>query len=89
MPQYDVVDVEPLDGYHLRLTFEDGTSGVVDVARRINFTSVFQPLSDPGYFRAVRVNPETRTICWENGADLDPVVLYCLATGLPIPGEDN
>lgn len=48
----------------------------------------FEPLQDLTYFRQVRVNFESGTICWESGADFDPVVLYCLATGQPIPGEE-
>jgi hypothetical protein len=81
------VEVRPLKGYRLRLRFDDGASGIVDVSRRVPFDGVFEPLRDPEYFRRVRVDPELGTVVWPNGADLDPVVLYCLATGTPIPGE--
>lgn len=86
-PLFDVIAVEPLDGYKPRLTFEDGASGVVDIAERIQFTGVFAPLEDLNYFRQVKIDAEGATICWENGVDLDPVVLYCLATGRPVPSE--
>jgi hypothetical protein len=36
-------------------------------------------------FAAVRVDPELGTICWPNGADLDPDVLYALVRGEPAP----
>ena len=85
---YDVVEVRPLKRYRLRLRFEDGASGIVDVSARVAFKGVFAPLRDPEYFDRVRVDPELGTVVWPNGADLDPDVLYCLATGLPIPGEE-
>jgi len=84
---HDVVEVRPLKGYRLRLRFDDGARGIVDVSRRVPFDGVFAPLRDPEYFRRVRVDPELGTVVWPNGADLDPVVLYSLATGKPVPGE--
>jgi hypothetical protein len=80
----DVVQVEYLDGYRLRLRFEDGTEGVVDVSQLVQFTGVFAPLEDRAYFAQVSVNGDIGTTCWSNGADLDPDVLYALITGEPI-----
>ena len=79
----DVVAVEALEPYRLRLVFEDGVAGEVDVARLVRFEGVFAPLSDPASFRAVRVEPEAGTVVWPNGADLDPDVLYAEVTGVP------
>jgi hypothetical protein len=81
----DIVNVQPLDGYRLRLRFEDGVEGVVDVAQCVPFTGVFAPLRQREEFEAVRVNPELGSIYWPSGADLDPDVLYSLVTGKPIP----
>ena len=80
----DIVQVQLLDGYRLSLRFEDGVEGSVDVAELIRFTGIFAPLRDREYFSQVRVNPDLGTICWPNGADLDPDVLYALVTGEPI-----
>jgi Protein of unknown function (DUF2442) len=80
----DVVAVEPLDGYKLRLWFEDGTEGTLDLAPFLNFRGVFAPLRDLNYFRQVRVDPGLGTVVWPNGADLDPDVLYSRLTGQPI-----
>lgn len=80
----DVVFAEPLDGYQLRLRFEDGVEGVVDVAKLCPFEGVFRPLKDRELFVQVRVDPELGTVCWPSGADLDPDVLYSIVAGEPI-----
>ncbi len=80
----DVIDVRVMDDYQLHLRFEDGVQGAVDVAGIVAFTGVFAPLRSQDYFRRVRVDAELGTICWPNGADLDPDVLYSLVTGEPI-----
>lgn len=78
---HDITRVEPLDGYRLRVTFDDGTEGVVDVAKLTGLKGVFEPLRDPTRFQEVRVHFELGTVYWANGADLDPDVLYSLVTG--------
>ena len=81
----DVVDVRPIDGHKLELSFNDGLIAIVDLDRVIqSFEGVFAPLKDPDYFRQVRVDPEIGTIVWPNGADLCPDVLYSYASGKPI-----
>ena len=83
----DIVAVWPLENYQLRLRFEDGVEGVVDITQLVTFTGVFEPLREMAYFQRVAVNPELGTICWPNEADLDPDVLYSLVTGQPILSE--
>ncbi|WP_159783027.1 DUF2442 domain-containing protein [Sodalinema gerasimenkoae] len=80
----DIVAVEPLENYQLRIHFEDGVQGIVQVRQLIDFTGVFAPLQDPNYFATVKVNPDWGTVYWENGADLDPDVLYHLLTNQPL-----
>ena len=81
----DVVEVEAIGDYRLRVKFEDGVAGEIDVAAIAPFEGVFAPLRDPKLFGAVAVDPELGTARWSNGADLDPDVLYALITGQPIP----
>lgn len=81
----DIVDVQPLEGYCLRLRFEDGVEGVVNVAELVPLTGVFAALRDRSQFVAVRVHPELGTVYWPGGADLDPDVLYARVTGEPLP----
>jgi hypothetical protein len=81
----DVIEVQSLDGHRLRLRFEDDAVGIVDIAQLIQFVGVFAPLAEHEYFSRVRVEPELGTIVWPNGTDIDPDVLYALATGEPLP----
>lgn len=68
--------VQPLEGFALRLEFDDGTDREVDLESEL-WGPVFEPLrNDPRLFRQVRVDEELGTIVWPNGADLDPDVLH-------------
>jgi Protein of unknown function (DUF2442) len=70
-----VTTVEHLDGYKLRLIFDDGSERVVDLADDL-WGPMGEPLRDPAHFRQVRIDPELRTIFWPNGFDLGPDVLH-------------
>ena len=72
---HSITEAEVLDGYRIRLRFEDGTVGIVDLEDRL-WGPMFEPLRDPAVFRRVRVEPESGTITWPNGADLAPDMLY-------------
>ena len=85
----DVTEVSPLDEYRLHIRFEDGVEGIVDLAELLRFAGVFAPLEECAYFVQVGVNPDIGTICWPNGADIDPDVLYALVSGEPIPSFDQ
>ncbi|MEG3835968.1 MULTISPECIES: DUF2442 domain-containing protein [unclassified Microcoleus] len=80
----DISSVQPLKNYQLHIKFEDNQEGVVDISQLIEFTGIFAPLQDLTYFNQVKLNPEWGTIYWENGADLDPDVLYSIVTNQPI-----
>ena len=80
----DVVEARPLGGYRVHLRFEDGVEADLDLGELIRFDGVFAPLRDPARFAELRVHSELGTICWPDGADLDPDVLYARAIGKPI-----
>lgn len=80
-----IVAVVFLGGYRLRLRFEGGATGDVDISQCVKFTGVFAPLKDRAEFAAVRVDPEHGTVRWPCGADFDPDVLYAAVTGKPLP----
>ena len=79
----DIVEARVLEGYQVLLRFEDGVEGVLDLDRLVRFEGIFAPLRDPNEFARLAVNPELGTICWPNGADLDPDVLYAQVNGQP------
>jgi hypothetical protein len=81
----DIVEAVPLEDYRVRLRFEDGVVGELDLSTIMRFEGVFAPLKDPDRFRELSVHPDLGTIFWPNGADLDPAVLYARVTGTPIP----
>ena len=77
-----------LGGYRLRLTFDDGVAGDVDLESRVvGRGGVFDALQDPEFFRRVAVHPELRTIVWPNDVDFCPDVLRHWALGDPLPSE--
>lgn len=71
-----VVFAEHVEGHRLRLGFQDGSEGDLDIATIVGtFSGVFAPLRRPSYFRRVRVDPDLGTISWPNGADIAPETL--------------
>jgi hypothetical protein len=82
---HHVVDARPIGGSRLRVRFDDGVEGEVDVRETGPFVGVFAPLASPVYFARVTVNGDFGTVAWPNGADIDPEVLYAKVTGRPTP----
>lgn len=60
--------------YVLRVSFEDGSTRVIDF-EPVLAGELYGPLRDPELFRAVRIDPEAHTLVWPNGADFDPATL--------------
>ena len=80
-----IVSARHVGGHVVRLRFEDGVEGDVDLRGFLGeFTGVFAPLADPAFVARVTIN-EMRTITWPGDLDLDPVVLYCAVRGIPVP----
>jgi len=78
-PIVHVTSVEPLEGFRLRLAFEDGTVGEIDLADEL-WGPIFEPLKDRDLFIQVTVDGECGTIVWPNGADFAPEWLYEVVT---------
>jgi hypothetical protein len=77
----DIIEARATGGHRIFLRFEDGVSGEIDLGKLVVFTGIFAPLQHPDELAKVRVDPEIGTVCWPNGADLDPDVLYAELTG--------
>lgn len=71
-----IQSVEPLEGFCVQLGFTDNTQRVVDLEPYLH-GPIFESIrGDPQVFRSVRVDKRAGTIVWDNGADIDPDVLY-------------
>jgi len=70
-----IVQAQPDHDYVLKVWFSGGEVGLFDVGPYLTGT-VYQPLKDPDYFRQVSVDTLAGTICWPNGADFCPDVIY-------------
>ncbi|MFZ1595364.1 MAG: DUF2442 domain-containing protein [Anaerolineae bacterium] len=64
-----------LPGYLLQLQFDDGSERVIDFEPLL-LGPLWGALRDEALFAQVRVNSDTGTIEWPNGADLNPVILH-------------
>lgn len=73
-------EVTPLPGYRLRLSFNTGETGEVDLSDELE-GAVFEPLRDPALFATAHQHPIMRTVAWANGADLAPEFLLELLRG--------
>ena len=69
-----VKSVKYISDFKLWLSFDDGSSGEVDLKNSL-IGPVFEPLKDINVFSKVSVDPELETVVWPNGADLAPEFL--------------
>lgn len=72
---HTVKKVEYLEGYKLKLFFDNGKIKVINFEDRVkNAKNMFLPLKELGYFK--RVETDGTTLVWPNGLDLCPDTLY-------------
>ncbi|MFV1975631.1 MAG: DUF2442 domain-containing protein [Candidatus Scalindua sp.] len=68
-----VIDVKPLDGYKLLLTFKNKEKRLFDVSPYLNIGK-FSELKELSLFNTVKIKFDS--IEWNNSLDLDPELLY-------------
>ncbi|MBR0276694.1 MAG: DUF2442 domain-containing protein [Prevotella sp.] len=73
----EVRKAEYLDGYRVKLLFNNGEVKIVDLCHSLE-GNVFAPLKDVEFFK--RFTIKFNTIEWENGADFAPEYLYEIGT---------
>jgi hypothetical protein len=73
-PLVRVESVEPLENFMVRVTFKNGVVKEIDLERFLRGEMFEEIRRDQNVFRSVKVMGAT--IGWENGADIDPDVLY-------------
>ena len=83
--KYDVTNAEYIGDYKIRITFEDGSSGMVNFASYINKGGEFSKFKDIEFFKNFHINHELGVLCWGDSLDIAPETLYSLATGKPLP----
>ncbi len=74
-----ITHVEVLEGHRLALTFDDGTTGTVDLSSLAG-RGVFTCWNDRAVFTHVRIG-SSGGLVWENNVDLCPDALYLKVTG--------
>ena len=70
----EVTSAEYVEGYKIRVSFNTGQSGIVDLKDAL-WGPVFEPVKDPSVFKRFKVSKTLHTICWENDADFAPEFL--------------
>jgi len=70
-----VVEAKYERDYIIRLQFNDGAEGFVDLAAEL-YGEMFASLKEIEKFKAFTVDSELGTIVWDNGADLAPEFLH-------------
>ena len=71
-----VTEMRLLEEHKVYLVFNDSTKGVADLSDLVGRGPVFEPLRDYAFFRKMRLNHESGTLEWPNGADVAPESLY-------------
>ena len=75
-PIVPVTGVRVLGRYVLEITFDTGEVKMIDLEPDLK-GEIFEPLkADYSLFCQVRVDPDSATIVWPNGADYSPRTLY-------------
>lgn len=72
----NVTFVRHVGARRLRVRFDDGIEGEVELGEIVELDGDFAPLRDPAYVAKVELRRELGTIAWPDDAELDPVVLY-------------
>jgi hypothetical protein len=72
---YRVIGFEYLEGFVMRVTFNDGSEQTIDFGP-VLYGPIFGALRDPVLFRQAELVDYAGCLEWPNGADFDPETLY-------------
>lgn len=82
---YDIKEAQHIEDYKIKVSFEDGKKGIVDLESYIKKGGMFSRFFDLEYFKNFHVNKEMGVLCWPDGLDIAPETLYHEATKQPLP----
>lgn len=85
--KYDLKKIEYQSDYIYKVTFEDGTSGLVDFAKVIDSVKPYHVLLNLNLFKKAYIHPELKTLAWADDLDYDPIILYYKANKIPFPAS--
>lgn len=71
--------VSPLENYRVRVAYEDGTTGVVDVQGLVG-RGVYQALAKDDVFRTVHRDDAHNSISWGDDIDISATCIYLRLT---------
>lgn len=74
------LEVSALDNYKIRIKFEDGVTGEIDLSF-LKDKGVFKIWSDYQNFKNVYIDKETFAIAWSKEVEIDTNNLYLQLTG--------
>jgi len=69
-----ITKADYVSDFKISLTFNNGTSGIVELSKKIEKLPIYKPLKNKNYFKNFKLN--AWTIEWENGADFAPESLH-------------
>ena len=62
-------------GFQMKVVFEDGLAGVVDLRKLIPL-KFLNRLQNSGELRLPMIDEVAGTVCWRDGTDLSPICAY-------------
>jgi anaerobic glycerol-3-phosphate dehydrogenase len=71
-----VKDVKPLHDFVVHVWFSNDTDREIDLDKYLRGPVFEEIRSNSEVFRSIKVDERMKTICWENGVDIDPDTLY-------------
>ena len=71
----EIIEARIVKDYTIEIIFDDFKKGRIDL-RPFLGKGIFKGLLVKRKFRQMKVNAELGTICWPNGADIAPDMLY-------------
>ncbi len=75
MEIHEIIQAKWIKGYTVELTFNNLQKGRVDFKKYLG-RGVFKELTKVEKFKRFKVDAELGTLCWPNGADIAPEILY-------------
>ena len=79
-----ILDVRYIKEYKIKVFFSDKKTKIIDLEDLVkNSKGIFIPLRNLDYFKKVALDDCHLSICWPNGADICPDLLYKMGKESP------